>query len=186
MLIGVLTLGVQGAQAVLTGLTGPETSSTAQPPPALAAAATPVEITISTADISVPIDGRGLDAEGEIDPPQDEVMWYTGHDRVTPGQLGTAVVAGHVSYYGEPDVFADLASVQEGDRVTITYADGSTDDFAIVSTHRVDKEELRQSDLVWGDQTSSRRLAIVTCDEALGFGDDGHRRANFVAIAEPA
>lgn len=186
VLIGILTLGVQGAQAVLTGLTGPEASSVAQAQPHLGADDTPAEIAISTAGISVPIDGRGLDEDGEIDPPQGEVMWFTGHDRVAPGQLGTAVVAGHVSYYGEPDVFADLASVHEGDRVTITYADGSTADFTIVSTHLVDKSELQQSDLVWGDQTDSRRLAIVTCDEALGFGTDGHRRANFVAIAEPA
>lgn len=50
----------------------------------------------------------------------------------------------------------------------------------------VDKEELTTDQAVWGANNSVRRLAIVTCDDAYGFRDDGHRVANYVVIAEPA
>ena len=91
ILIGVLTLGVQGAQALISGLTAPDSAtsgtltetSTAAP---LAVADTPVKLEIESASISVPISGAGLDDDGEIDPPQGEVIWYTGHGRVTPGE----------------------------------------------------------------------------------------------------
>lgn len=150
VLIGILTLGVQGAQALISGLTGLDATPITQVQPHVAGADTPVALEINTAGISVLLHGEGLDADGKIDPPQGEVMWYTGHNRVSPGQLGTAVVAGHVSYYSEPDVFADLASVKEGDQVTISYGDDSTADFIIVSTRLLDKSELQQSELLWG------------------------------------
>jgi len=184
ILVGVLTLGVQGAHALISGLVAPDTPAAPVAAEALDPSETPVRLDIPTAGISVPLSGAGLTEDGEINPPQGEVTWYTGHDRATPGRLGTAVIAGHVSYYSEPDVFADLDQVADGDKVTITFADGVTLEMDIVSTHLVDKDELQSSDLVWGDQKDSRRLAIVTCDETLGFGEDGHRKANFVAIAQ--
>lgn len=187
ILIGVLTLGVQGAQALISGLTAPESATSVRATDEtrpLAAADTPVHLEIESAGINVPISGAGLDEDGEIDPPQGEVTWYTGHGRVSPGDLGTAVIAGHVSYDREPDTFAELSKVTEGDRVTITFGDGVRLETEIVSTHLITTDELQDSDLVWGDQRTKRRIAIVTCDEALGFGEDGHRKGNFVAIAE--
>jgi LPXTG-site transpeptidase (sortase) family protein len=184
ILVGVLVLGVQGAQALISGLTAPGTPSVPLAVGSLDPSETPVRLDVPAAGISVPLTAAGLTAEGEINPPQGEVMWYTGHDRATPGRLGTAVIAGHVSYYSEPDVFADLSQVADGDKVTITFADGVALEMDIVSTHLVEKDELQSSDLVWGDQKDRRRVAIVTCDETLGFGDDGQRKANFVAVAE--
>lgn len=186
IVVGVLTLGVQGAQALISGLTATSTAAGGPAEPVPATDTTPVRLDIASAGISLPLHGAGLDEDGEIDPPQGEVMWYTGHDRVTPGDLGTAVIAGHVSYHSEPDTFAELASVREGDQVRLTLGTGETVVADIVSTHLVDKDELQGSDLVWGDQKTTRRIAIVTCDEALGIGEDGHRKANFVAIAEVA
>ncbi|NLX00091.1 MAG: hypothetical protein GXY39_10350, partial [Actinomycetales bacterium] len=58
--------------------------------------------------------------------------------------------------------------------------------FKVVRAGVVDKDDLTTDQTVWGVNTSVRRLAIVTCDDAYGFRGDGHRVANYVVIAEPA
>ena len=142
--------------------------------------------------ISLRIPGIALDAElhaeglrgGRINPPAGTVMWYTGHDRVAPGEIGTAVIAGHVVAHGRPDRFADLAKVKVGDVVELTDADSNPQPYSVVRAEVVDKDALTTDGWVWGDNTSVERLAIVTCDDAYGFRGDGHRVANFVVIAE--
>ena len=37
---------------------------------------------------------------------------------------------------------------------------------------------------VWGRNDDTRRIVLITCDDRLGFREDGHRTANFVAVAE--
>lgn len=111
-------------------------------------------------------------------------MWFSGHGRVAPGAVGTSVIAGHVAVGGRPDVFADLSDVRVGDRVELTGTDGATRTFRVVRAGVVDKNELTVDQTVWGGNSSVRRLAIVTCDDAFGFRGDGHRVANYVVIAE--
>ena len=133
--------------------------------------------------------GEGLHAEGlrdgKINPAAGTVMWYTGHDRVRPGEVGTAVIAGHVVNRGRPDAFARLADVAVGDTVQLAGATGP-DTYRVVRAELVDKNALTTDQQVWGANASVRRLAIVTCDDAYGFRSDGHRVANYVVIAEAA
>ena len=63
---------------------------------------------------------------------------------------------------------------------------GAVQAFRVVRAGVVDKHALTTDQTVWGGNTSVRRLAIVTCDDAYGFRSDGHRVANYVVIAEPA
>ena len=172
------------ATAATTAALAP--SATAEPPP-------PPEGKVSTGPVlRIPgIDLRaGLHAEGlrdgKINPPAGTVMWFTEYDRVAPGAVGTSVIAGHVVARGREDVFADLSKVRVGDRVEIAAADGSTRAFEVVRAGVVDKNDLTTDQTVWGPNSSVRRLAIVTCDDAYGFRGDGHRVANYVVIAEPA
>lgn len=141
-------------------------------------------VRIGNVDIAEDVVPQGLSEEGTIDPAAGEVIWFTGYDRVAPGQVGTAVVAGHVSYGDRPDAFADLADVAVGDRVEVGYTGGEVLDLEVVSTDLVDKAELRHSRDVWGANDDVRRVAVITCDDAFGLRDDGHRAANFVAVAE--
>lgn len=145
-----------------------------------------VSVAIPAAGIDHALVAQGLDSRGVINPARDEVIWFTGDDRVSPGQVGTSVIAGHVSYGDDPDAFAGLSSVQVGDSVQVGYADGKELRATIVSTQLVSKTDLQHSVDVWGDNQERRRIAIITCDDALGTRDDGHRVANFVAIAEVA
>ena len=92
--------------------------------------------------------------------------------------------AAHVTWEGAPDAFARLPEVRVGEVVTVGYDDGSTRSFRVTETAAVAKEDLARSLTVWGPHPRTPRLAIITCDPALGFGADGHTEANFVVIAE--
>lgn len=141
-------------------------------------------ISIPAAGVEQAMAPQGLSADGTINPASGQVIWFTGYDRVAPGRVGTSVVAGHVTYGDRPDVFASLTDVQQGDTVQIGYDDGTVLDLTVISTQLVDKNDLRHSPTVWGGNGGVRRVAIITCDDALGLRDDGHRVANYVVIAE--
>mgnify|MGYP002651510041 CR=1 FL=1 len=123
---------------------------------------------------------------GKVNPLPDQVIWFTGYDRVSPGATGTSVIAGHVVNQDGPDRFAALEGVSTGDTVMLTYSSGDRLTFAITRAEVVDKTDLQSDPDVWGDNDSTRRVVLVTCDDTLGFREDGHRKANFVVVAEPA
>lgn len=174
--LGVSTLTVQAVGA-LAGTLGQQVAADGPDAPAW--------VSVPAAGLAEqPIQPEGLTAQGTINPDQGDAIWYTGTDRVVPGQAGTAVIAAHMVYYDEPDVFYDLGEVSEGDIVTIGYGNGTTRDFVVTQTQQLSKEGLQSSPLVWGDQDEVARIALITCDDSLGERADGHRRANFVAIAE--
>jgi sortase (surface protein transpeptidase) len=70
----------------------------------------------------------GLEPDGtlEVPPGAFPAGWYTGAP--TPGELGPAVIAGHISWRG-PGVFHDLHRLSVGDLVTVSRADGTAADF---------------------------------------------------------
>jgi LPXTG-site transpeptidase (sortase) family protein len=163
----------------------PATSvGTAEPPPSTAVS-TGATLRIPGIDLAAGLHPEGL-REGRINPPAGTVMWFTGYDRVAPGAVGTSVIAGHVVAGGRSDVFANLSRVRVGDRVELAGTDGTTRAFTVVRAGVVDKDDLTTDQTVWGGNSSVRRLAIITCDDAYGFRGDGHRVANYVVIAEPA
>ena len=157
--------------------------STAEPPPAAAQPASGTSLRIPGIGLQARLHPEGL-REGKINPPAGTVMWFTGFDRVAPGAVGTSVIAGHVVANGRSDVFANLSRVRVGDTVEIAGPDGPRT-FRVVRAGVVDKDALTTDQTVWGANSSVRRLAIVTCDDAYGFRSDGHRVANYVVIAEP-
>lgn len=174
--LGVSTLTVQAVGALADGRA-----------PAVAADGpdAPAWVSLPAADLErEPIEPQGLTAQGTVDPDQGEAIWYSGSGRVVPGQVGTAVIAAHMIYHEEPDVFYDLGEVEEGDIVTIGYNNGTTRDFVVTDRQQISKEGLQTAPQVWGDQDDVARIALITCDDSLGERSDGHRRANFVAIAE--
>ena len=98
--LGVSTLAVQAVGA-LEGTSGRAVQADGPDAPAW--------VTVEAADIDEqPVAPEGLTPQGTINPDQGDLIWYTGTERVVPGQLGTAVLAAHMIYYDEPDVFADL------------------------------------------------------------------------------
>ena len=90
----------------------------------------------------------------------------------------------HVVSGGAPDRFAALEQLEVGDGVVLGYPSGTEVRFEVTSTDIVDKQELTSDPSVWGRNDDTRRIVLITCDDRLGFREDGHRTANFVAVAE--
>lgn len=131
------------------------------------------------------LEAQGL-RDGKVNPQAHQVIWFTGYDRVLPGATGTSVIAGHVTSGGGPDAFAALEDVELGDDIVITYPGGERLRFEISRAEIVDKTDLQHDADVWGQNSQARRVVLVTCDDELGFREDGHRKANFVVVAEQA
>lgn len=144
-----------------------------------------VSVSVPSVGLTTTISPQGL-RDGKVNPLAQQVIWFTGYDRTRPGAPGTSVVAGHVVSGGGPDKFAPLEYVKEGDGVVLTYPGGEELRLEIVRTDIVAKTDLQTDQDVWGANDSTRRVVLVTCDDRLGFREDGHREANFVAVAEIA
>lgn len=127
----------------------------------------------------------GVNPIGRIDPPAGTAMFVDGFARVRPGAVGTSVIAGHLVHSGKDDVFARVPELGVGDDLTLRAGDQRLT-FVVKSTQVTDKARVTADDLVWGSNTSIRRLVLITCDDALGFRKDGHRVANYVVVAEAA
>lgn len=177
VLVGATITGCSGGDgdSATSVSTSPARSSTVQVKPEI--------LSVPSIDLSTGLKPEGLRG-GQIDPAPGEVIWFTGSDRVTPGHRGTAVVAGHVANGSKPDVFAKLGSLHRGGRFDVTMSDGSVATFTVTRAEVVDKQALRRDQQVWGANASSARVVLVTCDDTLGFGADGHRKANYVVVGE--
>jgi len=161
----------------------PSTTATKKPAPTNALATDGLRLRIPAIGVDRRMHGEGVTSEGKIDPEPGTVMWFQGFDRVRPGAVGTSVIAAHVESGGKADVFAHLADVEVGDKVQL-YENGKTVSYRVTRASVIDKNKVPTDQTVWGPNSSRTRLAIITCDEAFGFREDGHRRANFVVIAE--
>lgn len=165
----------------------PEASAKPPPPPSVADAmppSEPVSVRLPSIDVSSPIHGLGLDAQGKLKVPSgdryDEVAWYEGSP--TPGDVGPAVLEGHVTGSGhDPSVFFELGDVRAGDEVEVDRADGTTATFEVTDVKKSPKDDFPRID-VYG-ATKGPELRIITCG---GTYDEDARRhlENVIVFAE--
>lgn len=144
------------------------------------AAATPVRLQVPAIGVDSDLMELGLLGDGtlEVPPTGFPAGWFTGAP--TPGELGPAVIAGHVDWAGEPGVFFDLDKLAAGDEITVARADGSTARFRVDRVERFAKDAFPTA-LVYGD-IDHAGLRLITC------GGDFDRQArsyedNVVAFA---
>jgi LPXTG-site transpeptidase (sortase) family protein len=119
---------------------------------------------------SITIEGIGITAASVVDvgvedngdmeiPGADGVGWYRFN--ATPGEPGSAVLAAHISFDGQPGVFRYLDEASVGDRVVIQFDDGTTSEFEIIELAQYDKQEL-PTDRVFA-KTGDPVLTLITC-----------------------
>lgn len=143
--------------------TPPPSASAAPVVPALAASA-PVRIRIDSIDVDSPLHALGLNSDRSLQVPSgqryDEAAWYEGSP--TPGQVGPAVVEGHVTGSGGvASVFYELGDVDPGDRVEVDREDGRTAIFAMDRIAQYPKAELPKI-AVFGN-SDRPELRLITC-----------------------
>nr|WP_246405563.1 class F sortase [Modestobacter versicolor] len=155
--------------------------ATAVAPPVLQLPASdPVRVRIPALRVSSTVMDLGLERDGsmEVPPGAYPVGWYDGSP--TPGELGPAVLAGHVDWGGEPGAFYGLRELLPGDEVVIDRADGTTATFRVDRVEEHDKDAF-PSDDVYGDLPYAG-LRLITCGGA--FEDDsGDYEDNVIVFA---
>lgn len=161
----------------------PTTAAPKKTSPPKAKTGAPMSISAPSIDVSGSL-RRTSAVNGVVNPPAGVLAWISGYGRVRPGEVGTAVIAGHVVNGRRADVFHDLQDIRRGDKVTVFDASGRRIVYTVTATRVATKQAVSHDAGVWGANRSVRRIALITCDDDDGFRPDGHRVSNFVAIAE--
>jgi sortase (surface protein transpeptidase) len=106
------------------------------------------------------------------------VDWYI--DGPTPGEVGSAVILGHVDSYLGPGTFFDLKDLKAGDAITVKLADGVVTHFAVVKVVQYSKNSFPDR-LVYGSN-GTRMLQLVTCGGTFDHAT-GHYESNIVVFS---
>jgi hypothetical protein len=91
--------------------------------------------------------------------------WYKYS--VTPGQIGTSVIAGHVDTVQGPAVFFRLGALRPGDLVNVRLADGITAIFRVTGVRQYLKATFPARTVYRGTRFAALRL--ITCGGAFDY-----------------
>ena len=137
-------------------------------------ASQPVRVRVPALGVTSAVIELGLQDDGSMEVPGGAypVGWYDASP--TPGELGPAVLAGHVDWAGEPGAFYGLRELLPGDEVVVDRVDGTVATFRVDRVEEHDKDAF-PSDDVYGDIPSAG-LRLITCggsfDRDTGDYDD--------------
>ncbi|HEV7727337.1 MAG: Peptidase sortase [Modestobacter sp.] len=146
-------------------------------------ASEPVRVQIPVLGVTSRVMDLGLERDGsmEVPPGAYPVGWY---DRSpTPGQLGPAVLAGHVDWGGDPGAFYGLRELLPGDEIVVSRADGTVATFRVERVEEHAKDDF-PTDEVYGD-IDHAGLRLITCGGSFDE-DSGDYRANVIVYARLA
>jgi hypothetical protein len=139
----------------------PAASVPGPPPPSVPSAVRPVALAIPALGVSGPLSELSVADNGELLAPVDPGLagWYSGG--VVPGDVGPAVIGGHVDSRRGPGVFFRLRSVRPGDAVEIIRSDGQVARFAVTQVREVSKEQFPTGTVY--APTPRPELRLITC-----------------------
>lgn len=130
----------------------------------------PLELEIPALKLRANIVEVGKDEEGNMDVPKNvkEIGWYgLGYN---PGELGHAVLSGHVtSRLGLPAVFRDLKKVEIGDEFILYGAANKKMTFEVVEINIYDYENA-PLEKVFG-KSEVPMVNLITCDTGIWLGN---------------
>ena len=162
----------------------PDTLPAVAPEGLLSPAAPPIRLMIPAIGVSAKIVDEGLDADGALQVPPltdagvREAGWYDLGP--APGQVGSAIIAGHVDSYHAAGVFYDLGRLVPGNAVEVTLADGETVHFTVTSVQEYPKAHFPARE-VYGPEPY-QALRLITCGGAFDEAT-GRYLSNIVAYA---
>ncbi|MET9113209.1 class F sortase [Streptomyces longwoodensis] len=123
----------------------------------------PVRLLIPEIGVDAPFTELALGSTGQLKPPPANdtnlVGWYA--DGASPGELGTAVIAGHVDTKTSAAVFANLNQLRKGDVFQVLRADGRKATFEVDTAETFAKDDF-PSERVYGD-TPDAQVRLITC-----------------------
>ncbi|WP_019877578.1 sortase domain-containing protein [Sporichthya polymorpha] len=164
---------------------GPAVAGVSLPAPTPAAAAGtapaaaedrpyPARVRLPRLGIDAVLQPLHLGKQKELVPPEYGMAgWYEAGPE--PGEIGRAVVAGHVDSRTGPDVFAALGKARPGDRIHVLLRDRSTVTF-VVQKVEIHPRNRFPTSRVYGTDGKHADLRLITCtgryDRARGGYQD--------------
>ena len=120
----------------------------------------PTRLRVAAIGVDTSLETLELGADGELQPPKtnERAGWYA--DGTAPGDVGPAVLAGHVDSQQGPAVFYRLREITAGDKIEVTRGD-STVTFMVTATAWYPKKAFPTEE-VYGP-TPDRQLRLITC-----------------------
>ena len=166
--------------------TAPPTGSVAGAAPAVVTVppmsrSTPVRVQIPAIGVDSGLMDLGLRSDGAMQTPPTgfPAGWYTGGP--TPGQLGPAVVVGHVDWARHPGVFYNLREVKTGDQVIVARTDARKVVFRVSRVEEFAKDAF-PTHAVYGN-VDHAALRLITCGGSFDQQAASYRD-NIVAFAD--
>ena len=140
----------------------------------------PVFLRVPAIGVAVSLSTLGLNPDGTVQVPTDFAQpgWYRFGP--TPGEVGSAVILGHVDSYRGPAVFFELRSLRAGDTVDVTLADGVVAHFAVSTVAMYGKAQFPAAE-VYGSH-GIPALQLVTCGGQFDRATD-HYLSNIVVYS---
>lgn len=133
------------------------------PQPLVLPASKPVSLRIPSIGVDAPVDMLGLNADGTVQVPAQPMHagWYA--DSPSPGQLGAAVLLGHVDFHTTgPAVFYSLGSLNPGAAITVVRQDGTGATFTVTAVREYPKSDFPTAEVYYAPGDSAQ-LRLVTC-----------------------
>jgi sortase (surface protein transpeptidase) len=143
----------------------------------------PVRITIPALNINSYVGTLGLQHDNHVQVPTSThiVDWYK--DGALPGQVGSAVILGHVDSYVGPGTFFNLKNLKTGDVIKVQLADKTIEHFVVTEVVQYAKTTFPDH-LVYGSN-GTRSLHLVTCGGTFDHAT-GHYESNVVVYSQLA
>ncbi|GAA4114794.1 hypothetical protein GCM10022415_10920 [Knoellia locipacati] len=141
----------------------------------------PTRVTLPGLGVSAPIIDLDLKADRRMEVPGNgtDAGWFTSSP--TPGELGPAVIAAHVTHRSKPAVFFKLSGMRKGDKIQVAREDGTTATFGVTSVGQYPKAKFPTEE-VYGP-VDRAALRLITCGGVLD-GETGSHVDNVVVYAD--
>lgn len=152
-----------------------------RPSGATMARSRPTSVRIPSLDVSSEVIDLGLQPDERMEVPQNgsDTGWFT--DSPTPGELGPAILAAHVTWEKQPAIFFDLGSMRKEQQIEVDRKDGSTATFEVTRVGQYPKKDF-PTNHVYGE-VDHAALRLITCGGRFD-GETGHHVDNVVVYAK--
>ncbi|MBO0817607.1 MAG: class F sortase [Actinobacteria bacterium] len=151
----------------------------------------PVSVDIPAIGVHSALLRLGVKADGTMQVPPvqrrpNTAAWYKYS--VTPGQIGTSVIEGHVDTRQGPAVFFRLGALRPGDLVKVRLADGITAIFRVTGVRQYQKSKF-PAETVYR-RTRFAGLRLITCGGAFDYATSQYLSSTvvfaFLVASRPA
>ena len=144
----------------------------------------PRRLRIPSIDVDATIGAIGVEANGDLEVPENvrNVGWYRYGP--APGEPGATVIGGHVDSREQgPGAFFDLRTLDVGARVSVTDSTGDEHRYDVVARRTYDKSVLPTDKLF--SRAGPSQLVLITCGGDFD-STAGSYRNNVVIYAQPS